>query len=152
MAIRFILFLIINFGALGLGSFLMGDGPTGDWYQTLNKAPWTPPGWVFGTMWSLIMLCLSFYMAKAFEKPDVKRTILPIYIIQLILNISWNPSFFMFHKMTLGLVIILSLTFVVAYLLFNFKDKMAAYSFLLAPYLIWLTIATTLNAYALFMN
>ena len=43
-----IIFLIINFGALGLGVLLMQNGPETDWYLQLNKAPWTPPGWVFG--------------------------------------------------------------------------------------------------------
>ena len=42
----FVLFLAINFSALGIGSYLMNNGPTSGWYLTLNKAPWTPPGWV----------------------------------------------------------------------------------------------------------
>ena len=49
-------FLILNFGALGIGSFLMNNGPTSTWYLTLNKAPWTPPGWVFGFAWFTIMI------------------------------------------------------------------------------------------------
>ena len=58
-----IIFLIINFAALGIGSFLMGEGPSGEYYQSTNKAPWTPPGWVFGAAWTLIMVCFSVYMA-----------------------------------------------------------------------------------------
>lgn len=43
------LFFIINFGALGLGALLMDSSPIeNEWYVQLNKAPWTPPGWVFG--------------------------------------------------------------------------------------------------------
>ena len=38
-----ILFLIINFGGLALGSWLMNNGPNSDWYLNLDKAPWTPP-------------------------------------------------------------------------------------------------------------
>ena len=52
-----ILFLVINFGGLAVGNWLMGAGPTGDWYTNINKAPWTPPGWVFGASWTLIMIC-----------------------------------------------------------------------------------------------
>ena len=62
--IRFCLFLLVNFFALYLGSFLMNGGPKSDWYLALNKAPWTPPGWVFGVSWSLIMLFYAFYMTK----------------------------------------------------------------------------------------
>ena len=45
-----IVFLIINFGALAMGGWLMNNGPQTDWYLALNKAPWTPPGWVFGAL------------------------------------------------------------------------------------------------------
>jgi len=54
-----LLFLIINFGGLALGSYLMNDGPNSTWYNDLNQAPWTPPGWVFGAAWTVIMICLT---------------------------------------------------------------------------------------------
>ena len=41
---RLLLFFVLNFSALALGSYLMGEGPMGSWYTNLNKAPWTPPG------------------------------------------------------------------------------------------------------------
>lgn len=64
---RLVLFFVLNFGALALGSYLMGEGPLGSWYTNLNKAPWTPPGWVFGASWTLIMICLSLFMNKAVQ-------------------------------------------------------------------------------------
>jgi len=48
MAIRLFLFLLINFAALALGGLATSDGVVSLWYQNLNQAPWTPPGWVFG--------------------------------------------------------------------------------------------------------
>ena len=64
---RFIFFLFINFGSLALGSWLMNNGPQSEWYIQLNKAPWTPAGWVFGVAWTTIMICFSLYLAKLFE-------------------------------------------------------------------------------------
>ena len=46
-----ILFLVLNFGALGIGTILMDNGPQSLWY-TFNQAPWTPMGWVFGAAWT----------------------------------------------------------------------------------------------------
>ena len=43
-----VLFLIINFGALALGSWLMNNGPQTEWYTSLNQAPWTPEFLWFG--------------------------------------------------------------------------------------------------------
>ena len=57
-----VLFLLINFGGLAFGSWLMNNGPMTDWYADLNKAPWSPPGWVFGFAWTTIMVCFSFYL------------------------------------------------------------------------------------------
>ena len=55
---RLFVFLLINFGALALGGLFTSDGVISDWYEQLNKAPWTPPGWVFGAAWTTIMVCL----------------------------------------------------------------------------------------------
>ena len=58
-----IFFLVLNFSALAIGSWLMNNGPMTNWYVNLNQAPWTPPGWVFGIAWTTIMICFSVYMA-----------------------------------------------------------------------------------------
>ena len=42
MILRILLFLIINFGGLFIGGLFTGEGVPSDWYQNLNKAPWTP--------------------------------------------------------------------------------------------------------------
>ena len=70
-----ILFLIINFGGLALGSWLMNNGPNSDWYLNLDKAPWTPPGWVFGAAWTTIMVCFSVYLVFLFIKNFSKKKI-----------------------------------------------------------------------------
>ena len=75
---RLTLFLIVHFAALGLGSALMGTGPMGNWYQDLNKAPWTPPGWVFGAAWTLIMIFLSIAMAKLLGKTSRRSHVLSL--------------------------------------------------------------------------
>ena len=101
---RLPLFFVLNFGALALGSYLMGEGPMGSWYTNLNKAPWTPPGWVFGASWTLIMICLSIFMNKAVQIEALSKTILWIYGVQLVLNILWNPLFFDLHWVGIALI------------------------------------------------
>lgn len=147
----FVVFLIINFGALGLGSWLMDNGPQSEWYTSLNQAPWTPPGWAFGAAWTSIMICFSIYMAFLYLKePTIKVKIL--YLVQFILNVSWNFVFFNQHLMALGLTILIGLTVVVALFLFLFKSRMHFKTLFILPYLLWLCIAVSLNAYILFNN
>ncbi len=146
-----IIFLIINFGALGLGVLLMQNGPETDWYLQLNKAPWTPPGWVFGAAWSTIMLCYSFYMMYLFvAQPNTKVKIL--FTVQFILNVSWNLVFFNQHLITLGLLFILALTAVVTIFLYDYRKILGLKSLLIVPYFLWLCIATSLNLYILLYN
>ena len=150
--IRLLVFGVINFGALGIGAYLMGEGPMSDWYQNGNKAPWTPPGWVFGASWTLIMICLSIFMNKAVQIEALRTSILWIYGVQLVLNILWNPLFFNFHWTGLALVEIILLVFVVGFMAIKAKPYLPQLTWLLTPYVIWLTIAITLNAYALQNN
>ena len=146
-----VLFLIINFGALAIGTLLMNNGPQTDWYQQLNQAPWTPPGWAFGVAWTSIMICFSIYMTYLFlAEPSTRVKIL--FTVQFILNVSWNYVFFNQHLVGFGLLIIVALTFIVATLFFNFRKLLPIKSFLILPYFLWLLVASSLNAYIFLYN
>lgn len=147
----FILFLIINFGALGLGGWLQGEGARAEWYQNLEKAPWTPPGWVFGAAWFSIMLCFSFFMAKLIDK-NGSVLVWTLFAVQFVLNVLWNPMFFRWHEVTISLIMIGALFLLTAFFLVYFRNSLGAWSWLIAPYVIWLGIATSLNAYFLVNN
>ena len=141
-----VVFLVINFGALAIGSWLMDNGPQTDWYLGLNKAPWTPPGWVFGAAWTTIMICFSIYMAQLYIN-DNSASVIALFLFQVVLNVSWNFVFFNQHKVGLALIIISLLTLLVIYFLIGFYDQTKLISVLLVPYVLWLLIATSLNYY-----
>lgn len=146
-----ILFLIINFGGLAIGSWLMNSGPTSDWYINLEQAPWTPPGWVFGVAWTIIMICFSIYLGKLFLVESTQKQKL-FFFFQFILNVSWNFIFFNQHLVLIGLVTIILLTSLLFIYFFNLSKKVENYKYLLLPYMLWLCIATSLNLYILIHN
>ncbi len=152
MVLRIILFLIINFGALGIGGLFTTNGVSSDWYTSLNKAPWTPPGWVFGAAWTAIMVCFSVYLAMLWPKEENKSILVGLIVLQFILNVGWNPLFFHFNYVLLSLVTIGALTVLVGFFLFYYWPKLEIKSMLILPYFIWLIIATSLNAYILANN
>lgn len=152
MLLRFLIFLALNFGALAIGGLFTAKGVPSDWYQQLNKAPWTPPGWVFGAAWSTIMLCFSVYLARLWQVHEAPKKLVPAFALQWVLNVSWNPLFFFHHYTWIGLAFILALTIWVWRFLFIHRKAMGAYSLLLLPYGVWLLIATSLNAYVCFYN
>jgi len=148
-----LLFLLLNFLALGIGVLLMNSGPTSNWYLSLNKAPWTPESWVFGTAWTLIMVFYAVYMAKlllSFKKTN--KTIIKLYGFQWFMNVVWNYLFFNQHLEVLALVDITLLLLLVGYFTFNYLRVVKLYTIFIIPYLIWMTIATSLNLYIVLNN
>jgi translocator protein len=152
MILRLIIFFLLNFGALAIGGLFTGTGVNSEWYANLNKAPWTPPGWVFGAAWTIIMICFSFYMTYAMKESRNVSLLIILFAIQWILNVIWNPTFFYYQNALFGLIQISLLTVLVAYLFFNYLPILKIKSLLILPYLIWLMIATSLNAYIFFKN
>ena len=120
---KIILFLVLNFGALAIGSYFTDSGASSDWYQNLNKAPWTPAGWIFGAAWTSIMICYSVYMAYLIKINRNKKKIILLYSIQWILNVAWNPIFFELQLIILGLIEISLLTSIILYLCINFWNE-----------------------------
>ena len=152
--LKLILFLIINFAALGIGGLLIGNPGANEWYQNVNRAPWTPPGWVFGAAWTTIMFCFSIFMYQAVSKFSFEQ-LKPFYIlfaVQWLLNVIWNPVFFRYHQVLGGLIIIIALTLLVGWFTYwGFKNIGLAGLWML-PYFVWLLIATSLNAFIYFKN
>jgi len=149
---RSILFLVLNFTALFIGSQFTSSGVASFWYQHLNKAPWTPPGWLFGAAWTFIMICFAIYMAFLFKNTSGSKWKIVLFLIQWLLNVSWNPIFFYGQLIFWGLVCIVFLLFTVIFLFIGFYKEMKIRNLLLAPYLIWLVIATSLNTYIFIYN
>jgi tryptophan-rich sensory protein len=91
-------------------------------------------------------------MNKAVQIEALSKTILWIYGVQLVLNILWNPLFFDLNWMGIALIEIILLVFVVGFMAIKAKPYMPLLTWLLTPYVLWLSIAITLNAYALQNN
>lgn len=147
----FLIFLFINFFGLYIGGLATGPGVQSDWYQNqIVQAPWTPPGFVFGIVWTLIGITWSVighYVWKYF------RNDMDMYVAGILLNIAWNPFFFTFHAtLTSGIVIIL-----LARTVFYILEKMRKGGFFIESllgylYFFWLMVATSLNWFIVLMN
>jgi tryptophan-rich sensory protein len=98
------------------------------------------------------MVCFSFYMAQAWGIIENRNFLMALFAFQWLLNVAWNPVFFKFHQVAFGLILIVSLTALVGYFLFGLMPQMKWRSLLVAPYFVWLLVATSLNAYILLKN
>ncbi|MFC5045139.1 tryptophan-rich sensory protein [Aquimarina hainanensis] len=146
-----IIFLIINFAALGIGVYLMNNGPVSEWYISLNKAPWSPPNWLFGVAWSFIMVCFSFYMANLVVV-RINKQIIVLFFAQFFLNFFWNFAFFNQHWVMEAFIILLVLTAILGFFLIRYARDVKQFSLLALPYFVWLLLACSLNGYVVFNN
>tara|TARA_B110000046_G_scaffold57595_2_gene64428 strand:- start:107165 stop:107629 length:465 start_codon:yes stop_codon:yes gene_type:complete len=147
----FLLFLLFNFGGLALGSNLQGSIASNDWYNELNRASWTPPGWVFGAAWFTIMLVYSFYLTRL-SAIIGHRFISLLFVASWVFNVAWSPIFFRFHATQFALVVLALLFICILIFFLLFGRRMGVFSVLLLPYLVWLGIAFSLNWYVIFNN
>ena len=145
-----ILMLIINFLGLYLGGLATNPGVKSDWYQNIVQAPWKPPGFVFGIIWMLIGITWSILGAWLWKN---KRNLLGIYAAGWLLNLAWNPIFFLFHATLVASIVILLLSASVFYILESLrKSGDQKISYLGYLYFFWLMIASSINLYITIMN
>ncbi|MBT8114311.1 MAG: tryptophan-rich sensory protein [Arenicella sp.] len=123
----------------------------GDWYAELNIAPWSPPGIAFPIVWSILYIMIAVAGCLIFNSG---HTILKVFwAVQLIMNAGWSWIFFGQHWVVAALIEIVALGALVLLLIIGcFRARLRLAAWLLLPYLLWLELATTLNAYIVQMN
>ena len=142
-----LVFLSISFLAMGFGGLFR----PGDWYASLNLAPWTPPNIAFPIVWGFLYLLIAVAGWKIFSHDDSKLK--QLWIAQLLINAVWSWLFFAQHWVAIALIDILVLDLVVAMLVVScFKARLISTAWMLLPYLCWILLASTLNIYVLLMN
>lgn len=152
--LKLVLSIVIAEAAGGLGSiFTYGSIPT--WYASLKKTAITPPNWIFAPMWITLFLLMGLALYLVWNRSGGKQDKLlavTLFGLQLILNVLWSAIFFWQHSLLFGAVEIVFLWFFIAATIIEFYHIDKRSSYLLFPYLSWVTVATMLNFTILFAN
>lgn len=135
----------------GFVSGFFGMPKNREWYNKLNKPAWNPPAWLFGPVWTVLYILMGIASYIIWQKGGWGLP-LTVYVIQLLVNFAWTPTFFKFQRPDIALGIIGTLWLLILWMLYLFKDvSMIAFS-LIVPYFIWVSYATTLNTYIVVKN
>lgn len=126
--------------------FTTSSMPT--WYVNLNKPSFNPPNWIFGPVWITlyILMGISVYLVwQEVEKNKESEKATNLFWIHLIFNASWSIIFFGLKNPALAFIdIIIILVFIIILMVKFWKiNKYSTY--LLVPYLLWVSFATVLN-------
>jgi len=129
------------------GSVFTTQSVNSEWYNSI-KPSITPPGWVFPVVWKILffLIAVSLYFAWLASKSieEKKRTV-HVYGVNLYLNLIWSMLFFGFRNPAAAFYQIGLLWISIALMtIYTWKlDRKASY--LLIPYLLWVSFASVLN-------
>jgi len=128
-----------------LGATITDLGP---WYQALHRPPWQPPDWLFGPVWTLIFGLTAVSGLLGWQRAPTSAQgewLIGLFALNGFLNILWTILFFRFEHpdWALAEVGLLWLSILAPMLFLARFSKLS--SWLLVPYLIWVSFAATLN-------
>jgi tryptophan-rich sensory protein len=145
----YMLFLLLLFLPLllgGLSSFVVSYKPV-----PISYAPFAPPKWMFGVVWTILYLLIGLASAWVYQK---KRSVtsLPMihYWIHLLFLTLWFPLFVSFPQLRiLWFSYILLLWISGMYIAYEFYRVIPRSGYILIPYLVWLLYAAYLCFFSL---
>lgn len=147
-----ILGIILCLAVGGAASLLQGGALT-TWYPFLNKSALTPPGIVFGGVWTLlyILMGVSIGLVWSRKEPGYKA-LSGLFALQLAVSFVWSVAFFLYRSPWAGLAVItVLLPLLLLYMKRAFSHNRAS-AWLFVPYVLWVAFAWYLNFYVALHN
>ena len=137
------LWLLVSLSAGFVGSRFV----PGEWYASLEKPSWNPPGWIFGPVWTVLYILMgiaAWLVWKESGFPGAGPALI-LFLVQLVLNGLWSFLFFGLRNppAAFGDIVVLWLLILWVTLLFWRERPLAG--ILLLPYLGWTGFASVLN-------
>ena len=123
------------------------------WYVGLQKPIGNPPAWVFGPTWVMLYALMGIAAGLVWAKmgsgsrreDKAIRVALGMFGVQLFLNMLWSVIFFGLRSPGWAFVDIALLWVAIAVTLFAFAKVSDSATWLLIPYILWVSFAGYLN-------
>jgi translocator protein len=138
--------LFLCFATSGIGA--LASVNAGAFYKTLVRPAWSPPGWLFGPVWSALFLCMAiaaWLVWRSCAAGRAKVLVLGLFVAQLAANALWSWLFFAWRMGGAAFADIVLLWLLIACTIAAFWRISKSAGLLLVPYLLWVTFAAALN-------
>lgn len=130
----------------GLSSYFAGN--IGGAYAVLEQPPLSPPGWIFGVVWTILftLMGIASYLVVTADAPkeDISKA-LTLYAAQLVVNFFWSIIFFGYEMYLLAFVWLVLLLILIGLTIIAFYKVSKPAAYLLVPYFLWVSFAGYLN-------
>jgi len=133
----------------GIATFFTTSGVNG-WYAMANKPSFNPPNWLFAPVWTALYIMMGialFLIWKSEGDKAIKQTAFILFAVQLLLNFLWSFIFFYAKQPGWAFVDIIAMWIAILLTIIWFTKISITASWLLVPYIFWVTFASLLNFY-----
>lgn len=145
--IALVLFVLLCEG-VGLASGYLANVSQNHWFDQLIKPSWNPPAYLFGPVWTILyfQMGVSLWLVWKNKSAELyKGNTYLLFSIQLFLNFMWSIIFFKLESPYYAFfnIILLMVSIGLTMKSFSYYSKLA--SWLLIPYISWVSFAAFLN-------
>lgn len=120
----------------------------GDWYESLDRPDWRPPNWAFPIVWTALyaMMAVAGWLVWHTAGGLMGAPLaFGLFALQLVFNGAWSWLFFGLKRPDLALIDTACMWLAILANALAFHAIRPEAGWLLAPYLLWVTIAFALN-------
>jgi len=137
--------LLVCFIAAGIGG--VASMQAGEFYQALVQPEWAPPSSVFGPVWTTLyaLMAVSAWLVWRERGFRAASTALTLFLVQLAVNALWSWLFFAWQMGGAALADIVLLWVLIVATMAAFWRFSRLATWLLVPYLLWVSFAGFLN-------
>ncbi len=146
-AVKFIISIMLPLIIGGISGYFTTSSISG-WYVHINKPWFNPPNWIFGPVWTLLyfLMGIAFYLIwKSDCLIDLKKEAAALFLLQLSINFMWSLIFFYWKQPGWAFLDITVMWVMILLTIFSFGKISSTASWLMVPYICWVSFAAVLN-------
>ncbi|KKU32952.1 TspO protein [Candidatus Collierbacteria bacterium RIFOXYB2_FULL_46_14] len=125
------------------------------WYSTLIKPAWSPPGWLFGPVWTCLYILIAISFGKVFLmgwKKEIAFIVVLPFILNLVFNLAFTPLQFGLKNNLFAAIDILLVLVTLVWSLVAIYPHAKWVTYIQTPYLLWVSFATILQLTITYLN
>ncbi len=133
--------------AYAVGSQLWMSSDPG-WYAALPRPPWQPPDWVFGVVWPLNFLAITVVgLVLSLRDSTAATPTLGVLAASVVCAVGWAYLFYSPHALRSAAFALAAAAVLTWVLVFVAASGIWWTGLLLAPYAVWMSVATSLSVW-----
>jgi len=136
--------LIIVYLVAFIGSLLTNPGVKSSWYEQVRPSL-TPPNWVFPVAWTILFFLIALSLYFAWGNNKQRKTTAILFGINFVLNIAWSAIYFGLRNPLYAFIEIILLWISILSMIIVLRKINKTSSWLLIPYLLWVSFASVLT-------